>query len=213
MKFDELYRLFHQQSWFDLVTIKLFFPEETNAGIRTAVYRFCREGKLLPLRRGLYCFNSPFAKQLPTGPQVANLLLQPSYLSERWALAWYGLIPEKVCLYTSLTPRTTATFANSFGDFHYRSIKQELFTAYSQIVVSGAAVLIASPEKALLDLWYLEAGCWTAARMADWRLAPQGIREAELRKLAALYTAPRMHQAVSAWFEYASNHDEGREIE
>ncbi|HAP43067.1 MAG: hypothetical protein A2087_09825 [Spirochaetes bacterium GWD1_61_31] len=60
---------------------------------------------------------------MPSGPLIANRLCQPSYLSERWALSWYGLLPEKVNLLTSVTPRGTCDYSNEFGAFRYRCIQ------------------------------------------------------------------------------------------
>lgn len=81
MKFDDLLQRFHNELLFDLMMIKTLFPGESDASIRTAVYRFTREGKLVSLRCGMYCFRIPYAKKPLQGPQLANILYQPSYLS------------------------------------------------------------------------------------------------------------------------------------
>lgn len=212
MKFDDLLQRFHNEPWFDLMMVKTLFPEESGASIRTAVYRFIREGKLLPLRRGMYCFNTPYAKQPPHGPQLANILYQPSYLSEHWALSWYGIIPEKVGLYTSITPRYTSTFSNSIGAFRYRSVRQPLFTGYEQMELAGSTVLMAKPEKALLDLWYLESGPWSVERMESWRFDPALIQCDRLEEICGLFASARMRQTVEIWKKYAAEYDTGKEI-
>jgi hypothetical protein len=46
-------------------------------------------------------------------------------------------------------------FANSFGTFSYQKVKPSLFFGYEQQASSPRFMLIATPEKAILDLLYL----------------------------------------------------------
>ncbi len=213
MKFEELYARFHAQPWFDLASVKVLFSTESEASMRTALYRLAREGKILALRRGLYCFKAPYAHQAVSGPALANALYRPSYLTERWALSWYGIIPEKARMYTSVSPKPTKSFNNELGEFRYRSIKQALFGGYTGATILGNEVQLACPEKALLDLWYLEPGDWTLERLASWRISPGLINTAALRRLAEKYIGQRMERAVSAWANYIQAYDEGEAIE
>ena len=71
------------------------------------------------------------------------------------ALAWYGFIPEIVYAYTSVTARITRTFENACGRFIYRYVKSELFWGYVEMKTDNGAFLLAEPEKALLDYFYL----------------------------------------------------------
>jgi predicted transcriptional regulator of viral defense system len=87
---------------------------------------------------------------------VANLMYRPSYISLYSALAHYGMIPEFVARTTSVTTLKTASFCNEMGAFDYRHLKPDLFWGYHMIdSVNQRKILIALPEKALLDLLYL----------------------------------------------------------
>ena len=55
----------------------------------------------------------------------ANALHAPSYLSGPWALSFYGVIPESVPVYTSVTTRTPREYENPFGVFSYRNVKRK----------------------------------------------------------------------------------------
>jgi hypothetical protein len=84
---------------------------------------------------------------------VANLLYGPSYISLEYALAEYGLIPERVYSCTSVTSQKNKMFNTAFGDFSYKHLSKELFSLGTQIkkTSDGRSYLIATPEKALLD--------------------------------------------------------------
>ena len=112
-----------------------------------------KKGYLIRLKNGLYAFRREMEKV--RGEGVAFLLCQPSYLSLESALAWYGFIPEIVYAYTSVTARITRTFENAWGRFIYRHVKSDLFWGYVEMKTEHGPYLLAEPEKALLDYFYL----------------------------------------------------------
>lgn len=112
-----------------------------------------KKGYLLRLKNGLYAFSRE--KEKLRGENIAFLLCQPSYLSLESALAWYGFIPEIVYAYTSVTARITRNFDNAFGRFIYRHVKSGLFWGYVERKTEHGPYLMAEPEKALLDYFYL----------------------------------------------------------
>ncbi|MDP2646218.1 MAG: hypothetical protein Q8P24_14855, partial [Desulfobacterales bacterium] len=77
------------------------------------------------------------------------------YLSLESALARYGFIPEIVYAYTSVTARITRSFENAWGRFIYRHVKSDLFWGYVEMKTEHGPYLLAEPEKALLDYFYL----------------------------------------------------------
>lgn len=202
MKFTDLLERFGEQPYFDYPSVCLLSGESDEA-VRTSLYRFKRSGKLLELRRGLYAFGSPFRKSPLNPAALAAALYSPSYLSELWALSWYGVIPEKTVLYTSVTPRSTRSFENTAGRFRYRSIRSSLFAGFRTEIVLGAPVRIATPEKALLDLWYLESGEWTAGRMASMRFDPHAIDREVLARVVSAAGNPRLDRALRAFIGYS----------
>jgi hypothetical protein len=112
-----------------------------------------KKGYLIRLKNGIYAFSRE--KEKLRGEGIAFLLCQPSYLSLESALAWYGFIPEIVYAYTSVTARITRTFENAYGRFIYRHVKSELFWGYVEMKTDHGPFLLAEPEKALLDYFYL----------------------------------------------------------
>jgi len=209
MRFEELLNLAGGQPVFDLATlVQLSAPNRP--GLRVQLSRWIHAGRLLPLRRGMYALADQY-RRAPVNPAaLANLLYRPSYLSARWALGFYGMIPERVSTLTSVTTRVPRTFNNAFGEFEYRHVKRPVFSGYAPVMLDGQKVLLADPEKALLDLWHLERGDWTAERMVEMRFQScELVKITRLKRYAVLFDSPRLLRAVATWRQLAASDEEG----
>ena len=116
------------------------------------IMRLRKEGKIVPLTRGLY-------ETDPNAPAqcLAGAIYGPSYLSFDYALSVYGLIPEAVYAYTSATfeKKKKKEYVNQFGRYLYRDVPSAAYPWGIKIMVEGEySYLIASPEKALCDKLY-----------------------------------------------------------
>jgi len=208
MKFETLLALFGDQVMFDFASVVVLCGESREA-TRVALHRMKKAGKIIELKRGLYAFGTPYRRVALNGAKLANLLYVPSYLSERWALSWYGVIPEKTVIYTSVTTRPTRNFENEMGRYQYRTVQTRLFGPCQSETIMAQQVLIASPEKALCDLWYLEHGEWTRARMESYRFEPQEVDIARLRVIVEASRVPRLARAMEVWEHYARDMAQG----
>ena len=137
---------------------------------RNNLTRWCRKGLLMKLRNEYYAF--PDFKQLPDAARyVANRIYSPSYISLHSALSFYGMIPEEAVQITSVTTLKTARFDNPFGTFYYQNVKTSLYFGYERkTLLNGRGLLFATPEKALLDLLYLNPYYRTGDDMENLRL-------------------------------------------
>ena len=137
---------------------------------RNNLTRWCCKGLLVKLRNQYYAF--PEYRQVPDFSRyVANRIYMPSYISLHSALSFYGIIPEEVVQLTSVTTLKTAKFENAFGTFHYQNVKTPLFFGYEmKTMQNGRGLLFATPEKALLDLLYLNPYYKTVHDMEELRL-------------------------------------------
>jgi len=209
MRFEQLIAAVRSMPYFDLPTV-VQLSGEIRQSLRMQLSRLVRQGKIKSLRRGMYALGEPYRKVNPNPAMLANRIYTPSYLSFHWALGYYGLIPEKVVLYTSATARVPRLFENEFGRFQYKHIKPDCFAGYQTVEIDGQKVLIAVPEKALLDLWHIEDGEWTTERMAGMRF--QNFEMVSLKKLsryAEMFQSPRLVRAVRNWRAYAKTEMEG----
>ena len=144
---------------------------------RNNFVRWAKKGLLIRLRQGYYTF--PEYKGRPDYTlYFANRIYRPSYISLHTALAFYGLIPEAVVQVTSVTSLKTASFENEFAEYDYRTIQQELIFGYVQKpIADGKTLLLAQPEKALLDLLYLYPFYTTEQDMEELRLDENFLQE------------------------------------
>jgi hypothetical protein len=142
--------------------------------------------------------------------RLANQLYRPSYLSGLWALGYYDMIPERVVWLTSVTPRVPRRFENSFGIFEYRSIKQAAFFGYVTVPSGDRSIVIAEPEKALLDHWHLTPGEWTQERLEEMRYQHcQQVDKEKLQAYADRFRSPRLCRAVGRWLTVTAEDEKG----
>ena len=131
--------------------ISIWFPDFNNNNLT----RWINKGLLIRLRQGLYTFPE-YKSNIDFIYYFANRIYQPSYISLFTALSFYGMIPETIIQITSVTSLKTVIFKNDFGEYSYKSLKEELFFGYDLKSINGGLMLkFSKPEKALLDLFYL----------------------------------------------------------
>ena len=148
--------------------------------------RWVRQGKLIPLRRGMFLLPARLRRNRPPPEYLANLLVLPSYVSLERALSFHGLIPERVLLVQSVTLARPMLFETPVGDFQYRHVKQDWFFGYAETEIESASALIALPEKALLDVVYLSSGSFARERIEAMRLQNlDRLQPARLTRMAA----------------------------
>jgi predicted transcriptional regulator of viral defense system len=199
MRFDNLLVQLSSFPYFDMPTVRRLSGQAPNQ-VRTQVHRWLKTGKILALRRQMYTLADPYRKVPIQTACLANDLYLPSYLSGLWALGYFGMIPEKVVVYTSLTPRAPRRFKNAFGTFQYFHIKQDYFFGFSATQMNQQNVRLAEPEKALLDLWYLQPGEWSLDRMRSMRFQQfELVHKEKLGRYAGKFNSPRLLRAVRNW--------------
>lgn len=109
---------------------------------------------------------------------VANKIFEPSYISLQTALSFYGFIPEAVFQVTSITTKKTRKLESSNIRYIYRNIKSSNFFGYTlKEYKDGHVIRLAEPEKAILDLLYLENHTLLEYDFESWRLNKTSIIE------------------------------------
>lgn len=125
---------------------------------RERILRMVKNKELIRLKNGFYLITNKITQGAYTiipYEQVANLLYGPSYVSLEWALSFYGMIPERVHLVTSITLGRNKEYHTSIGDFIYYSFPQNSYAigvTQKACANSIGGFLMASPEKALADI-------------------------------------------------------------
>ncbi len=212
MKWAEFVEKLGEQPVLELSLISQVI-DEPRLQIMMQMNRWVKAGKLLPVRRGMYVFSEVWRRRPVSPLQLANAIYKPSYLSGAWALSHYGLIPEAVFLFTSVTSRPTRRFHNSFGEFTYSTLKPGSFFGFSSKNMGGADVWMADPEKALLDQWHLHPGEWTPNRLEEMRYQNRHLIDTEKLQEAAGKFPPRVQRAAVWWLGMQEKEElEGKSI-
>lgn len=117
---------------------------------RNKIRNLLQSGELIRIKKGIYV-KSEGSYSLPV---LANMIYGPSYVSQHYALGFYGLIPERVHMVTSMTLGRRKRFDTPVGVFTYEPLPERLFAlGVRRLELSPTQpYLIASPEKAIIDL-------------------------------------------------------------
>lgn len=209
MNYDSLLKLTGALPCFDLALLVQAFDDRREV-IRVQLSRWMKQGKVIGLRRGIYTLAEMYRRAPLTPAELAGALYRPSYLSGLWALGFHDLIPERVVWLTSVTSRPPRRFENPIGVFDYRNIKQECFFGCRTASHGGANIVVAEPEKALLDHWHLTHGEWTTERLVEMRYQHFDlVGEDQLKLYAQRFRSPRLDRAVQRWLLLAADAEKG----
>ncbi len=159
--------------------------------IRTKYFleEYTHNGLFLRLKNGLYALKT----DLPPEEEIANCLYRPSYLSFEYALAAHNILLEMPYAVTSATPKPTRAFVVGERTFSYLTIKRAAFAGYAPTRRSGRTVLIADPEKALVDyLYFVSLG----RKPGNERLDTAHLDRQKALNYAGLYQRASLDQLV-----------------
>ncbi len=196
MRFEELLEVVGNEPLFD--TSLLLAGDIDRTGVHRQLARWVEAGRLLQLRRGLYALAAPYQKIRPHPYVVANRLVPGSYVSLQAALAHFALIPESVPVTTSVTMGRPGRWDTPLGTFDFRHLQDELFMGFQRmLLMGGQEAWIATPEKALLDLVYLEPEGDSMEYLTELRLQNlDGLDPGEVRRLAKAAGKPKLRRAA-----------------
>lgn len=196
MVFEELLTLLGREPVFE--TSFLLAGDVKPGYVHRQLSQWVRTGKLWQLRRGLYMPAPPYQRVSPHPFVVANRLVPGAYVSLQAALAYYDIIPEHVAAVTSVTARRPGRWATPAGVYIFRHVRPTLLFGYRSLSVGeGQMAFVATPEKALLDIIYLQPGADVMAYVASLRL--QNLETLDLsllNDLAGRFDKPKLQYAA-----------------
>jgi hypothetical protein len=110
------------------------------------------------------------------------------------------MIPEYVPVTTSVTTSRPARWETTLGIFNFRHIQIAFFDGFRMVDLGEKQqAFIATPEKALLDLIYLELGGETLDYLAELRLSNLDQLDWQfLERLARKIEKPKLLRAIAA---------------
>lgn len=212
MEFTELLEIVGEEPLFE--TGLLLSGDVQPKDIQRQISRWKRAGKIYQIRRGLYSLAPPFQKEYPHPFLVANQIVSASYVSLQSALAHYGMIPEYVPVTTSVTTARPARWETPLGIFDFRHIQTDFFYGYHLVdLIEEQQAFIARPEKALLDLVYLQPGGDTPEYLTELRLGNLNRLDWDiLDQFLNQFEKPKLVRAAAVIKDLADQEEEFEEI-
>ena len=152
---------------------------------RNQITKLLKNKDIIRVKKGLYVFGPQIKDKIYSKEILANLIYGPSYISLEYALAYYGLIPEKVETLTSITNKRNKKFHTPVGTFSYQYLPSEkYYLGITQIKIDAKRmVFFATREKALIDKIYKEKNIKTKEHLKAYLVANLRIDLEEFKKL------------------------------
>ena len=153
---------------------------------RKAISDALVRGDLIRVKKGLYVQSGrgilPYSKEI-----LANMMYGPSYISLEYALAYYGLIPERVEEVTSVTTGKSKRFDTPIGRFSFTHLPLHYYSFgfNRKPLEEDRGFLLADPEKAIADRVLKERGRFSLKSMKLFLFDGLRIDQTEFQKLDA----------------------------
>lgn len=179
--------------------------------LRNQLTRWERLGLVLKLKKGLYILNSSDRKINPSRMFIANQLYSPSYISTECALDFYGLIPERAEVTTSVTTKKTTVFENVFGRFTYQHLKTSCFNGFRELKDQmNLPFFIAEPEKAIVDFLYLNLPVFKKIDPDIFALSYRfqnvsGLNTKKLKKFSDQFYSKKLKHLIQMFVEFVKS--------
>ena len=142
---------------FDSLLLKSVLQKLGYKAVGKKIHDLIKAGVIISVKNGFYTLSEMYARGPIVTETLANLLYGPSCLSLEFALSYYGLIPERVHRFTSVTPKRYKEFKTPYGVFTYEYLPMAKYSEGVTLITLDEThnVLMASKEKALFDYVYL----------------------------------------------------------
>ena len=146
---DLIYTLYNDtRTVFRLKDVAMLMGETSFNSLNMKLNYYVRTGRLQNPRKGVYC--KPNYKP----EELACRIFSPAYISLEYVLQQAGVVFQYDSRFTMLSylSRDVEIDGNSFS---FRKIKNELLVSLNGIEQQGNTTTIATPERAFLDMLYL----------------------------------------------------------
>jgi len=176
----ELYK--SSRSVFRINDIALLMGREKDDTLYKILHYYVKSGKLLNPRKGFY------AKEDYKSEELACLLYSPTYISLEYVLQRSGVIFQYDSAITNISYLTREIEIGS-QTIRYRQIKGEILSHTAGIVLNKNNINIATPERAFLDMLYLNGRYYFDNLHA--------LNKTAIENLLSIYNSPTLVKTVN----------------
>ena len=158
---DKAIKIFHHKriSLFSVTDAKKIFKVKKENTLYKLLQRLEKSGVIKRIIKGKYLFTYREVGDF----DLANFLVNPSYVSLESALSFYGILPQFPYTITSVTPLKSQKIIYQEKEYEFVHLESKYFFGF----VKKDRFLIATPEKALLDELYFMAKKLRRIHLAD----------------------------------------------
>ncbi|MBU1088281.1 type IV toxin-antitoxin system AbiEi family antitoxin domain-containing protein [Patescibacteria group bacterium] len=141
-----------------IVTFEQIFNEAKNTWdykqTKNLITKLVKNGWLIRIKRGLYAISDLSSRGfLSLSPyNVANLLVEDSYVSFESALQQYGMFNQLTNKTFSVSLKRYKTVTLNSTEYSFIKTKPEYYFGWQNIVIDNQNTRIATAEKALIDI-------------------------------------------------------------
>ncbi|MBT3747591.1 MAG: hypothetical protein HOG34_01310 [Bacteroidetes bacterium] len=136
---------------FKISDIALLTEDNHPTSLARRLNYYVKTGKILNPRKGIY------SKPEYNSAELASKLYTPSYISLQYVLQRAGIIFQYSETITTMSYLSREVEVDG-QTFTYRKAKQQILYNWAGVIQSEQGILQATPERAFLDLCYLESG-------------------------------------------------------
>jgi len=203
MTFLTFRNTFHQQLIFSLNEISKY----DQGFLQVQLNQWQNKGYIKKIINGWYIFSD---KTLDENKLciVSNRVHIPSYVSLEFAFRYYDLIPEGVFQMTCVSTKKTTSFETHIGYFQYRKIATKYFFGYKLVQSGQDFFLLAYPEKAIIDYFYLNPQIKNEEQFYELRFNQANLRQilskSRLNKFLSVYES-ELQKRVLNFVNYILN--------
>lgn len=170
---------------FNTKSIALLLNEKRDLLLTKKLNYYVQKGLLLNPRKGVY------TKINPNMEELAGLVFVPSYISLQYVLQKAGVVFQYDSAITSVS-YLNREIEMCGQTFRYNQVKKEI--AYNlEGIERRDNINIATPERALLDMMYLNSECYFDNI--------DGINKRKIAQLLSIYQSPRLNERVKELFK------------
>lgn len=151
---DLIYTLYKdERTVFRLKDVAMLLGETSFNSLNMKLNYYVRTNRLLNPRKGLYC------KPNYNRTELACRIFSPAYLSLEYVLQRAGVVFQYDSRFTILSYLSREVEIDGTV-FSFRKIKNELLVSSKGIEQQGNTLTIATPERAFLDMLYLNGAMY-----------------------------------------------------
>jgi len=172
-------KILHQKkvTFFDVTDASKIFETKKIKTLYELLQRLEKEGVIQRIIKGRYLFSLREYNDF----ELANFLVNPSYISLESALSFYGILSQFPYTVTSITPLKPRHITYQEKEYEFSHLESKYFFGF----VKKDKFLIATPEKALLDELYFMAKKLRIIHVTDLNFEP--VDKKKFKKLYKKY--------------------------